>query len=175
MSIRRAEKKAQSILNEYEIYQPPVDLEYIARELEIDIQYEPFQGELSGVLIRNEDKKEYIIGVNETHPLNRQRFTIAHEIGHFLLHEGNETFIDKSIKTNLRNETSSMGYDAEEVEANAFAAALLMPEDFIYDYLDNLGGCLDYNDDEEIKEMARLFQVSPQALMIRLGKLGVFD
>lgn len=175
MSIRSAEKKAESLLSEHAIYNPPVNLEKIAKELKINIQYESFDGELSGILIRNEEKGEYIIGVNKEHPENRKRFTIAHEVGHFLLHEGNETYIDTSIRYNFRDSDSSQGTSMDEMEANAFAASLLMPEDMLEEYIDNHHGYIDYNDDKEIKKMADTFQVSVQALMIRLAKLRKFD
>ncbi|SDO58025.1 protein of unknown function [Paenibacillus sp. yr247] len=175
MSVRSAEKRAEQILSEFGIVRPPINLESIAKELKVHIQYESFDGELSGILIRNEELGEYIIGVNKEHADNRKRFTIAHEIGHFLLHEGNETYIDTSIRYNFRDSDSSQGTNMDEMEANAFAASLLMPEDMIEEYIKNHHGYIDYNDDKEIKKMAETFQVSVQALMIRLAKLRKFD
>lgn len=178
MSVKAAEKRAWQLICENDIDRPAVDVESLAHGLGIDIQYEPFDGELSGVLIRNQEQNTFVIGVNEIHPKVRQRFTIAHEIGHFLLHKGNELFVDESIRLNYRrnNETySSTAAINEEMQANAFAAALLMPEQFICDYIEKHNGYLDYNDSTEIEAMAAAFQVSTQALLIRLGKLKMFS
>ena len=67
-----------------------------------------------------------MIGVNEDHHSNRQRFSIAHEIAHFVLHHG-DTYIDKGYRVHFRDLESGSGTKREEMEANAFAAALLMP------------------------------------------------
>jgi Zn-dependent peptidase ImmA (M78 family) len=66
---------------------PSVPVEQIAESYGIELRYEPAEQELSGALIRK-GRKEVVIGVNSSHHPNRQRFTIAHEIAHFLLHEG---------------------------------------------------------------------------------------
>ena len=68
----------------------------------------------------------------------RQRFTIAHELGHRALHPGRELILDVPVRVNLRDKTSSMASDIEEIEANAFAATLLMPEQMIRDQLSQL-------------------------------------
>ncbi|KUP25799.1 ImmA/IrrE family metallo-endopeptidase [Paenibacillus sp. DMB5] len=176
MSVLTAVKSAEKLLNKHRITTPPINVESIAKNLNIDIQYEPFDGQLSGVLIRDSQTSTYVIGVNDKHKKNRQRFTIAHEIGHFLLHKGHETHIDTAITVNFRNSISSNGLRSEEIEANAFAAALLMPEELLEEYInENYDGYIDYNDDEQIKTMADAFGVSTQALMIRLGKLNWFE
>jgi len=177
MSIRSAEKRALDLIRDYGYTKPPIDVEQIAKNLNINIVYENYDGELSGVLIRNEDKGEYVIGVNDRHSDKRKRFTIAHEIGHFLLHEGNgnDTYIDTSIKYNFRNADSSQGTNLEEMEANAFAACLLMPDDMLEDYIENNYGSIDYYETDEVVEISNAFQVSTQALMIRLGKLRMFE
>src|SRR3989338_1956333 len=67
------------------IRKPPVRVKMIAKNLGVHIRYEPFEDDVSGALFRDTDNT--IIGVNSLHPPNRQRVTIAHEIGHLLLHE----------------------------------------------------------------------------------------
>jgi len=62
---------------------------------------------------------------NDPHPLVRQRFSIAHEIGHFILHQKQgQLFIDKTYKVFLRDQLSSSGENIQEIQANQFAAAL---------------------------------------------------
>lgn len=58
------------------------------------VRYSPFEGELAGMLVRGDG--QIVIGVNSLHPLNRQRFTIAHECGHLLLHKG-EFHVDRRL------------------------------------------------------------------------------
>src|SRR3954470_4270018 len=70
----------------------------------------------------------YIIGINSSHPETRKRFTIAHEMGHLVLHQLDQVHVDKQFLVKLRDDISSQAIDPHEIEANAFAAALLMPE-----------------------------------------------
>jgi Zn-dependent peptidase ImmA (M78 family) len=95
----------------------------------------------------------------EDHP-NRQRFTCAHEIGHYVRHDdGDFEYID------YRDETASLGVSADERFANAFAAALLMPEKEVR-RLDTIG--------TSSKEMASIFGVSEAALVNRLKNLNLY-
>lgn len=173
----KSDREAESVIKKYNIRTGPVDVEYLAEQLGLEVQYEEFEGELSGVLFRNEEDGEYIIGVNETHPKTRRRFTIAHEIGHFLMHKGKEIHVDRTFKVNFRDATSSQAINIEEMEANAFAAALLMPRDLIFRIIqDELNGEIDLHgddfEDKLLSDIADKLEVSQQALSIRLGKLG---
>ena len=112
---------------------------------------------------------EIVIGVNSLHHINRQRFTIAHECGHLLLHKGKDVHIDKTFRVNRRDELSSKAVDPDEIEANRFAAELLMPYDMIVD--DIVDYELDMEDDEELAELAKRYQVSVQALTHRVTNL----
>src|SRR5712664_3503178 len=126
MPPQRAELLAKRLINDHGIKRPPVPVEELASRLGAQISYSPFDGDLSGMVFRDEAK--IIIGVNSLHHPNRQRFTIAHEIGHMLLHKGQEVHVDRAYRVSLRNDLSSKAVSPEEMEANAFAAALLMPE-----------------------------------------------
>lgn len=171
MRIDQIEKRAYKLLDDLQIRNAPIPVDEIASKLGIQIIYEPFDGDLSGVLYREE--KEVIIGVNALHPSNRKRFTVAHEIGHFLLHEGNEMHIDRNFRINFRDNSSSTATNREEVEANAFAAALLMPEHLVMkSVLEKVADGKDILHDEAIiDELANYFKVSKQSLLIRLGKM----
>ena len=76
---------ARQIISELAISKPAVSLERIAKHLKIQIRYSPLDNELSGMAVIKDG--EAIIGVNSLHHPNRQRFTIAHEIGHPLNNE----------------------------------------------------------------------------------------
>ena len=148
------------------IHEPPVPVELIATSLGATVRYSPFKGELAGMLIRDDENGRVMIGVNLLHHVNRQRFTIAHECGHLRLHEGKRVYIDRSFRINRRDGVSSQAIDAEEIEANRFAAELLMPYDMI---TDDLKRCqLDIQDDEELRELADRYAVSLQALTLRI-------
>lgn len=159
---------AQKLLDKCGVEQPPVPIEAIAEKLNATIRYSPFEGELAGMLVRG-DNGETVIGVNSLHHINRQRFTIAHECGHFLLHKGKDVHIDRTFRVNRRDEVSSQAVDSDEIEANRFAAELLMPYDMIMSDLVDYE--IDMENEEELKGLADRYQVSVQALTHRITNL----
>ncbi len=173
MRVRRKqiEELVEKLLAENRISKPPVPMPRIARRLGLKLQPQPFkkeEGEMSGILVR--DGKNVILGVNASHHPNRRRFTIAHEIGHYLLHEGNRVFVDRSnYKVSLRDAVSGSGTNLEEIEANMFASLLLIPERFLMKDLE--GRSIDIADeqaDQQVRELARKYKVSTQAMGFRL-------
>ena len=111
-----------------------------------------------------------IILVNQFHSEARKRFSKAHELGHFLLQkEFDGLRVDKQMF--FRNELSKKGIDSDEIEANRFAAALLMPEKILSNILFNTSNVIDTEDDDIILNLAKKFGVSVSALSIRIGKL----
>lgn len=93
---------------------------------------------------------------------------MAHELGHLILHRFDDVHISKQ-----RDGISELGTDREEIEANRFAAELLMPESMIRKSVTNLGGIDPFDQDLDIIEkLADQFEVSPQAMNIRLSTLG---
>ena len=110
-----------------------------------------------------------MIGVNWLHHPNRQRFTIAHEIGHFVLHRGG-TYIDKGTYARFRDLESGSGTKREEREANQFAAELLMPRHLVETLLQSQH--LDPGDDGSLNRLAEEFEVSALAMSFRLANLG---
>jgi Zn-dependent peptidase ImmA (M78 family) len=145
----------------------PVHILTIAKSLGITVRDEEFEEEVSGILIVQESG--HVMGVNAKHPLYRRRFTIAHEIGHFVLHrEQSRVFIDGS-KTFNRNPESRKLNQRHEREANLFAAHLLMPEAELRNYIKRKP--LDPKDQTALSRMSKYFHVSPEALTIHLGTL----
>jgi len=147
---------------------PPVNVETVAASLRITIRRTPTEDEVSGFLLKRHGAPA-IIGVNALHHPNRQRFTIGHEIGHFVLHDFDEVHVDKFV-VRLRNEASSSGEDKEEVEANRFAAELLMPRHMLERELAQFA-MNDLLDDRAMQRLAKAFQVSVQAMSNRLISL----
>ncbi|MEQ6390321.1 ImmA/IrrE family metallo-endopeptidase [Bacillaceae bacterium S4-13-58] len=155
-------------LKKWRITSPPVQVEEIAKKEGLALVYKESENDKwSGMLYRK--GKTGIIAVNDKHHLNRQRFTIAHELGHFFLSEDDtDVYVDNAV-IRFRNETSSLGTDMEEIEANNFAAELLMPEDFIRKDIEEYK---DEIDEWDVFELAQKYGVSEQAMTIRLVKLG---
>jgi hypothetical protein len=165
------------LLSEHRIHSGPVNVEAIARGMGLVIRYVPAPEDHSGFLIRDSATDRTIIGVNQNHSYNRKRFTIAHEIGHFLLHKFDKIHVDRTnigflIKN--RDGRSAEGEDSEEREANLFAAELLMPRQFIERDLAKRQ-IHSLQDEEEIETLAKRYEVSTQALSFRLANLGYIE
>jgi Zn-dependent peptidase ImmA (M78 family) len=152
----------------------PVNIEAIVRAEGITLQKENLEAEVSGMLVIKET--EAIIAINEKHAPNRQRFTIAHELGHYLLHRNlSNVFFDESLVF-FRDQVAAEGTKYQEIEANNFAAELLMPETILRKRLaEKPLDAFDEADNSGICELAKMFGVSTQALSIRLTKLGLIS
>jgi Zn-dependent peptidase ImmA (M78 family) len=148
--------------------EPPVDVEALARSLGAEVRLFRLERDVSGVLYR--DKGRRVIVVNSAHPLVRRRFTIAHEIGHLLMHPGQTVHVDQGLRINLRDPMSATAEDIDEVEANAFAANLLMPAGWLRSDLADRS--LNLEDATEIQHLAERYKVSQQAMIVRLASLN---
>ena len=101
-------EKALKLLQKNNIVQPPVDIRHIAKSLGIRIVFSPLDSELSGMVYVK--GRTPIIGINSLHHPNRQRFTIAHECGHFVLHKsliGKKIHVDKKFPMLMRDSVSA--------------------------------------------------------------------
>lgn len=177
MTVRKKKIRGlvRQILGSAGVTTAPVPVEQIARaqgaELRMQGMDVPDSSNISGFLYRENGKAT--IGVNAAHHPNRQRFTVAHELGHLLLHGAangirvDDVHVDRSF--HLRSQLSSEGTDPAEREANFFAAELLMPEHF----LKAEALSFDLVDDAAAKDLAKRYGVSVQAMMIRLANLGI--
>lgn len=170
---RRAEQAAGRLLAEAGEVVAPVDVERLAAHLGVVISRSTFRdGDVSGMLVR-QDGRSPVVGVNDAHSSHRQRFTIAHEFGHLLLHPGREVVLDRPVRVNLRDKTSSTATDREEIEANAFAASLLMPADLVRSELQRLPAVVRQDPDRSAAALAARFEVSDSAMGFRLINLGL--
>jgi Zn-dependent peptidase ImmA (M78 family) len=165
--------KVLQLIQENKLSEAPVDVEVIATSLKIEVRKTPAEDDLSGFLLK-QTNGTVVIGVNSLHHPNRQRFTIGHEIGHFLLHHHEQVHVDRSV-LKLRDANSSKGENEEEIEANRFAAELLMPYKFLEQDLVKYAanGSLD---DRGMAQLAARYRVSVQAMTNRLISLGfIYD
>ncbi|TLM62275.1 MAG: ImmA/IrrE family metallo-endopeptidase [Deltaproteobacteria bacterium] len=164
VAIKMAKKLASQYINErgnQNRYR--ISLEQIANDFGISLVDHEFPGGMSGIFIRQGER--LYIGVNKDHTPERKRFTIAHEIGHYLLHSEDVIHHDnvdlESPNVVLYRSENVRGHS--EVEANAFAAELLMPEGLIQECIDS--GV------NTIEDLANIFNVSQDAMRYRLINL----
>jgi Zn-dependent peptidase ImmA (M78 family) len=172
MTREKLEEKAERTLRETDTYRIPVAIEVLAHRLNLAIQSEALGDNVAGMLVVEEDRGA--IGYNSTHAFVRQRFTIAHEISHYLLHvkknQKSQLFIDRHL-TFRRDGYSSGGVDHEEVEANQLGAALLVPRRLVQQEVKKHD--LNLDDEEAISFLAKRFHVSSAAMTNRLSNLGM--
>jgi Zn-dependent peptidase ImmA (M78 family) len=168
------EHKASELLAKHRVAGPPVSVERVAQGEGARIARRPFDDDdLSGMLYR-EPRGPAVIAVNSRNAPTRQRFTIAHEIAHLLLHEPTLQ-VDRPISGRFRDERSALAVDRDEIEANQFAAALLMPREWVLTDADRLMSQRPTLSDEAVvEELAERYAVSRQAMEFRLANLGLW-
>lgn len=175
MNVRHARGQAEQLIKRMNIDAAdlPIDVKKIAEDLGLTVTETILDEGVSGLLIKRKlDGDTADIFVNRGDPPRRRRFTVAHEIAHFVLsHEFDSTgvHVDRGIHA-IPRRSKLAKVEPKEVEANQFAATLLMPEQLVHDAVDELGLPLfDY----DITTLADNFDVSEQAMTIRLGTLGI--
>jgi Zn-dependent peptidase ImmA (M78 family) len=172
MSVQLARAAAEKLVQRLGIRTPPINVEGIADALGLRIVIEDLGDDVSGLLVSRDGKAT--IAVKKGDPTVRRRFTIAHEIGHFLLRhhlQRNElVHADQVWQVTYRSPQSSEGLDPLEIQANQFAASLLMPTELIRKRV--LAGNKPLPE-QDVKRLARDFVVSEQAMTIRLSTLGL--
>jgi Zn-dependent peptidase ImmA (M78 family) len=149
--------RARRILEDLGMTEPPIDVEAVARRLGLEVRYVLRPVGFEGRLIR----ERMVIEVNQRNHRHKQRFTISHEIGHFVLAHSPvfSSFDDRGIADPGR---------VNERQANAFASELLMPESAVRAYWSKVRRLERPND-----KMAEAFEVSPQAMWYRLEELDL--
>ena len=152
-----AEKR--SIVTNHQVV-APVQTVALARALGLEVYHvSSWSNDISGMILKSSEQggsSGYAIYINGTHHVNRRRFTTAHEIAHFVLHENQ---IGDGITDDALYRSSLSG--PIEAQANRYAADILMPWHLVNQYVDR--GITD------IETLASYFQVSKSAISIRLG------
>lgn len=168
----RIEKQARSFLSKHGVTKPSVPVEEIATAEGIQIIRSNAEATESGFLLRSAGVA--VIGLNSRNTRRRQRFTIAHELGHWLLHDGRPLIVDHTVRINKRDPVASAGTDDEEIQANAFGAALLMPADLVRESVEREVALRMPTRDDLTSRLAVKFDVSHEAISIRLINLGIY-
>jgi Zn-dependent peptidase ImmA (M78 family) len=164
------EKKALELLETHSMLECPVDIENLVTKLNIKLSFEELEDEVSGFLLTKNGKQAIVI--NSSHHECRKRFSIAHELGHSVLHDKDrELFLDsKKTVYFFRDKNSSSGINTVEIEANEFAAQVLMPKKLIDQLIKKYA--LDLTNDDDLTLLSKKLKVSEQALTFRLVRLN---
>jgi len=166
-SISEIRLQVNDFLQTKNINSVPVDVFELIEECGIKVIKDEMEDDHSGFLLVENGKAT--VAINSKHHPNRQRFTAAHELGHFFLHAQGEDklFVDKAFN---RNSTSSSGAEVLEIEANRFAAELLMPDFLVREKVGDR-----VISDLDVYQLAIDFKVSEQAMTLRLVNLRLID
>jgi len=152
----QAEPTAREVLEKTGEVNPPVQVQAIARALGVGVFARPMPDALSAMIIRHGENA--VIGVNSNHVATRQRFSIAHELGHFVMDEGAQHFVE----FDPQSAGDPPHYDWEkERRANMFAAELLMPAERVRSDAGSYS----------LTRLARRYDVSDAAMGFRLANL----
>lgn len=172
MSLRAARQQGEALADALNFKSAPVDVEVVAKHLRLRLVRMDLGDDVSGLLVSRGNSTT--IAVQETDHSNRQRFTIAHEIGHYCLRHqfepGEHVHVDRGHLITPRNSRSSTGVDPKEIEANQFAACLLMPSTLLSRAIKRFK--TDSLRDYHVAQLSDDFKVSEQAMTIRLSTLG---
>jgi Zn-dependent peptidase ImmA (M78 family) len=161
------ESRARDVLRRHNLTTIPIDPLVLAHREGIKVNNAEFSDDnLAGMIVKEGDDVTML--VNSSDPPFRKRFTIAHELGHHfmhLMHDGE--FVDREanlFRQQTGEEKEMNPTRRQEIQANMFAASLLMPEDEVRRY---------WKERPSIDELARIFKVSAEAMGYRVANLGL--
>jgi len=142
------------------LHSAPVDLDAMARALNLEVVREAaLPDDVSGSIHRSGSR--FRVSINARHSSTRQRFTLAHEIAHYVLHRdliGDGITDNAMYRSRLSNEL--------ETQANRFAANILMPPRLVRQVYVTEGT-------RDLASLTERFKVSVEAMRIRLKGLGL--
>ena len=160
-------QKAEAFCKEHQVDQFPVNIVSICNRLNISVFERPLPSGVSGfIVIQEEPFKNFetgrLIMVNSSDSAARKRFTIAHELAHYVLHkkEGEPIYAHRDAGQ----------HGGIETEANIFASNLLMPKALVKKYLSIFDDCTNRF---RVEQLALASAVSNEAAHIRLDQLGL--
>lgn len=150
---------ALELLERLDVHEPPIRLGPIARACGVRVLGWDFDEAVSGLLLDLHGGPA--IGFNRNHARTRRRFTVAHELGHWLLRHHEHFHVDLTASPAESGEPPGFNWQDERA-ANHFAAELLMPAHLVEPA---------HQADPDTASLARRFMVSPQAMTFRVGNL----
>lgn len=166
---RKGEDSARQLLSRIGAQHAPIPVREIAVAEGCSVRSSILEGDLSGMAFVKEGQKHIVY--NAAHHPNRQRFTIAHELGHHIMDAAvlrRSVHVDRGVLR--RDSLSSDGIDKMEIAANAFAACVLMPEELVRSACPQ---SIDVEDEETVNRLAKIFGVSQAAFTNRILNLSL--
>ncbi len=141
----------------------PIDPFSIAERLGLDVDLVMLEPDVAGMLAKRpgEDPRVYI---NASDNERRQRFSCAHEIGHYIKRVRPGADADEWGYIDRRGPLAARGTSPEEIYANQFAAAMLMPAARVEKLV---------AEGRTVPAMAAMFNVSLEAMVHRIDNLGL--
>ena len=162
------EDLTSEILMNNDMYKVPVNVIKIANANDIKVYEGSLDKSISGAIRYKRDENKFEILVNRNDIKSIQRFTIAHELGHYFLHQDflkdEEVFIDNMYRITESDKPSIEDLKKKEKEVDYFAGALLMNRTLLEKM---------HKENNSIKELAEIFNVSVSAMTVRLDILGL--
>lgn len=165
-----AKKSADRVLQDNLVTSPPVNIFAVVRNYGLEVTYADFGGhsDVAGFV----DLEARHIVVNSLDPPSRQKFTVAHELGHWIMHR-------QLLKENpdrgilLRLPLGMPDPDPREKEANSFAANILVPDEFVLPVIQDGQRMTDLRGGERL--LATVFGVSSDVVVYRLRQLNAYS
>lgn len=149
----------------------PVNVEAAIRDVGIRLTKNANLSDGIAGQISRLDNGRFEISSTKTDHYYRQRFTMAHELGHFVMHR---SLIGEGVDDNTKYRSTVEGEfyntnidEMHERQANAFAAKVLIPSQLLKDHLTD-------NQEQNLVEVATAFQVSPSCMRWRLKNLSLY-
>jgi Zn-dependent peptidase ImmA (M78 family)/transcriptional regulator with XRE-family HTH domain len=131
--------------------------ELLEERFPLDVDFSPLPEAVDGLCVSVGDRALVLVGSGK--PSSRQRFTLAHELAHYLVDDLDPLYVD---------ERGVRARSPAEMRANAFAAHLLMPEPGVRAAIEGVG-----DDAERAVRVALTFGTSVSAAAYQLGNLGL--
>lgn len=162
--------KAKEFCNEHNVNDYPVEIISLCNKFGLKVYERYLPSNVSGSIVVGSGKFDRynsgnFIMVNLMDSPQRRRFTIAHELAHFILH--------KESGQALYAHRDAGQHDQAEVEANTFAAYVLMPDELLKDALERLGDHKQLPLPVKVNYISREFAVSRDAAQVRLAQFGI--
>jgi Zn-dependent peptidase ImmA (M78 family) len=150
-----ARDMARKVIRDNDLTEVPTDLVKIFSRLELEYVQLTDPNDDDGAIIWIEEKPKIAV-LNIARPLQRQRFTLAHELGHiFLNHQHRDSYNPEEIRE--QGETGKSTKPEIEKEPDAFAAELLVPYEQLKKYSQDMNN---------IEKLANTFKVSKQVMTL---------
>lgn len=148
----------EEVLRENFVNEPPVSLTQILRNYGLSWRYDNLNAsgfkQVAGFI--DPLKKEIVVNEADKGPISHREFTLAHELGHWLLHRTELQQYPDRYAVLYYTPLGQMNNDPVEVEANLFAAHLLVPEHLLKQF-----------ENESISRCARIFGVPEELIAFR--------